>query len=469
MEDTIEKMNRSFLDFNDMAIASNIGEWEPGLAGELKLTMERFIDYARSMAPDSEVEDEESTPILSARVFEHEDAPSDSMLPSPSTVKQAAQSRSRSPMNEIAEIVVSSALGYQTTYELAKDTNAVNAQSSAFNNAQVMQFNSLDNTTWAPIQPLQRYRADVSSLSTEQQSLLPSVNHSLPPPPSYSFHETSFARRLIRTTLETAVRLMTDPNGSREDIFRFCKNTFTWTTAPRCLNKLKQILSRSTHESLEFWGAPQWHIGGAGLHYPRVGIDGRSPPPPNWECMGPVGPRPPLLPEKSVDGLDATAIMELTGVEGEWFDSNDVEQYLRTKGVFLDGQSAWAEINIAAEVPPEINLPMSSPTDSSKNSSGGPQSPPNIEPACSSDGTMLQTADHLWNEQAAAVPNFSHTEIGVLFNDPWAYSPKSLNAPEPFQITAYPNPISSKSSKLYVDVEKFVKSLFLSDFSLGSH
>lgn len=467
MELTIDKMNRTFLDFNDMAIASNIIEWEPGLARELKSTMEHFLECARTTAPDSEVEDEVRTPLLSARVFELEEAPSDSMLSSPSTAKQAAQSRSRSPGNDMAEIVVSPALGYDTTYELAEGTDVVNAQSSAFGNAQVMQLNSLDDSTWAPIQPLQQYRADVAGLPVDHQGLIQSMNNSLPPPPSYSFHETSFARRLIRTTLETAVRFMTDPNGSREDILRFCKNTFTWTTAPRCLNKLKQILSRSTDESLEFWGAPQWHIGGAGLHYPRVGIDVGSSPPPGWGCMGAMGPRRPLQLEKREDGLDSTAIMALTGIEGEWFDSNDVEQYLRTRGVFLDGQSTWAEINVAAEASLELNLPMGSPTDSSRNSSGGPQSPLNIETTSSSDGSMLQTADHLWNDQAATVLNFSDTQMGTLFNDPWAYSPKSVNAPGLFQMNAYPNPISSKSSKLYVDVEKFVKSWFFLDLSAG--
>lgn len=449
-------MNRTFFEFNDMATASNIEEWEPNLAGGLKMTMERFIDYSRSMAPDSEVEDVEVTPVLSARVYEQDDVPSDSVLSSPSTGQQFTPSGSRSPRNEMSEIVVASALGYETTFEMAERAELVNAESSSFGNAQNTHFNSLDDSTWAPIEPLPSYGAEIPSLTGEQQCLVPCMNVTLPPPPSYSFQETSFARRLIRSTLETAVRLMTDPNGSREDILRFCKDTFTWTTPPRCLNKLRQILSRSTHESLEFWGAPQWHIGGAGLHFPRVGIDAGSAPPPNWKSMGPTGPRRLRQAKKPVDELSASPTMDLSGIEGEWFDSNDVEQYLRTRGVYLDGQSTWAEISIAAEVPLETNLPVGSPTDSSINSTGGPQSPISLEPSPSSDGRILQTADHLWSNQTAGVPNFSDTELGILFDDSWTYSPKSLDASSIFQMNAYPKPISN-TSKLYVDVEKFVK------------
>lgn len=460
LELTIENMNETFLDFNDKAIASGIGEWEPHLAKDLKSTMGRFIDYAKNIATDSEVEDYPPTPLLSARTFEQEDIQPDHTLASLAAGSQSAYLQSPSSRTEPAKIVAAPALGYDAAYRRDIGASLGTAQISGFEATQAMQLDQLDHAAWDSIKPAHRYETQSSKSLMKAQSLMPSVNHSLPPPLSYSYQECSFARRLLRTTLESAVRLLSNPNARREDVLRVCRNTFTWSSSQRCLANFKEIIAKSAQENLEYWGAPQLHIGNAGLHYPRVGFDVKSSPPPGWAAKESMGPRPLAQAEMPVDsslGLDAIA--ELTGTAGEWLDSNDVDQYLQTKGIFLDGQITWAEVDIAAEPSIGVNLSIEgSPTSSSRNSSGGPQSPPNQDLAFGRE-PMLQMNDYYWTSRQANVPHMPEPNMDI----PYEYSslyPKAFNASSLFQATAHPHllqPVHT-SSKVYLDVEKFVRS-----------
>lgn len=451
-------MNRTFLDFNDKAIASGIGDWEPGLAGDLKYTTGRFVDFARSVAPDSEAEDVEHTPVLSARVYESENVGSDSRLSSPSTAKQAVQPRSLSPRTDRPEMVTASALGYGTTYRIDDGIDVVKTQSSGFDTIQGMEISSLDNEIWAPAEPFQFYRAGFPEPISNLQNIVSPMNKSLPPPVNYSFQETSFARRLLRTTLQNGIRLLTDPTASTEQVLRFFRFTFTWTTRPRCLAKLKELISSTAHESLEFWGAPQWHVGDSGLHYPRAGFDIGSSPPPDWTAKAPMGPRRPGPIETPIgSSLKPEAVFEITGLGGTWLDSNDVDQYLQTRGIFLDGQSNWAEVDLAVEPTLEPNLTIGSPTNSSGNSTRGPQSPDLALP----DGSVAQSTEYLWNSKDLGMPNFAPADMGMFFNEQYAFDLKALNTPSLTQTNNNSNAATrlNASKKLYLDVEKFVKSV----------
>lgn len=412
--------------------------------------MGRFLDYAKGMELDSEMEDEELNPAVSVRIAEHDDNRASVRPSSPSIAVQPAQSQSLSRKTEAAEISASSilSLGYQT-YEMSENT--VNPQSSAFDIGQGLETSDLVNATWASVEPIQLYPNGISHPSS-----VASLNESLPPPFSYSYQETSFARRLLRSTIETAVRLLTDPNAQGEDILRFCRFTFTWVTRARCLAKLKSILARTSHENLEVWGAPHWHLGGSGLHYPRNGFDMGSPPPPGWAAKQPMGPHAAMPVETPVDpSLRIDAIVKLFGIEGEWFDSNDVEEYLRSKGIFLDGQSNWVEVDLALDT----NLSTTgSLTASSKTSGGGPQSPQNPSPPTYANIAIQQADAAYWGNETAAMLDFSGMGAEFAFTESPSFDPKSLNAPGLFQTSAYStNPKSP--SKVYLDVEKFIRSL----------
>jgi hypothetical protein len=126
------------------------------------------------------------------------------------------------------------------------------------------------------------------------------------------------------------------------------------------LLRFKELLQRKAGESLENWNVPYFQIGGAGTHFPRRDKDGSPIYPPNMlsaekalvcEEMGPhqwVG-RGAETPRRDVG--DTQAMLENIGYGGEWFDSHDVEQYLKMKGIYLDGQSNLVEIDARLVVP----------------------------------------------------------------------------------------------------------------------
>ncbi len=126
------------------------------------------------------------------------------------------------------------------------------------------------------------------------------------------------------------------------------------------MHRFKELLHRKAGEALENWNIPFFHIGGAGTHYPRLDQDGKPIYPPNmlspekalvsqdmgphqWIGRGAETPR--------ADLRDIQAMLEAIGYGGEWFDSHDVEEYLKTKGIYLDGHSSFVEVDPSAILP----------------------------------------------------------------------------------------------------------------------
>jgi hypothetical protein len=55
-------------------------------------------------------------------------------------------------------------------------------------------------------------------------------------------------------------------------------------------------------------------------------------------------------------------MLEAIGYGGDWFDSHDVEEYLKTKGIHLDGTSSFIEIDPSAISLPPLTSTASTPT-----------------------------------------------------------------------------------------------------------
>lgn len=451
LENIIGKMNKTFLSFNDRAIASGIDSWEPQLAQDLKSTMESFLEYARWVERESDDgEEAETAPNRSADIV---DEPSTHpVLPHESVLVSTAPPMGQDLSAEGAR--VAAFLGYDAASPITEKPNVPGSQTGANQNVGA---GTPDISNWLDPEALRQYRVEVPNQDIGLDMLQPAFQKPPAPPLSYSYQETSFARRLLRTALEGAYRLLTNPNTRTEDIFYFCKHTFTWTNRKLCLQWLEKALKRTARESLEFWGAPQLHIGGAGLHYPRTGFDTGDSPPPGWEADSPMGPIRYMEPEISLDGSLQPAC------DGEWFDSNDVEQYLQTKGLFLDGHSSYVELTAEAAVdhPLEVNVPMlGSPTESSRDSNGYPPSPP-TQDAILLDGPVIEDNAAFWNDDMFAMPSFDEVDGGSLWDASVFPSSKELGhfeLLEPFTAPQRKGLDHAKSRK-YIDVEKFIISM----------
>lgn len=125
-----------------------------------------------------------------------------------------------------------------------------------------------------------------------------------------------------------------NPCSGPDDAKRLCTFAFCFTNAPNICNRFQENMKRIAQGNLEMWNVPLYHIGDAELHYPRVGIDA-SLGPPLWSRVY----RPTTIPLGIIDGL------EFPSYDGEWFDLNDVAEYVRSKDLTLDTSSVIAEMN----------------------------------------------------------------------------------------------------------------------------
>lgn len=140
--------------------------------------------------------------------------------------------------------------------------------------------------------------------------------------------------------------------------------------------RFQEILKRGAGESLENWNVPFFRVGGAGTHYPRLDDQGKPMYPPNMHSPAKAfGPAPSVVVETPRDEKAVAKMLEAVGFDGEWFDSHDVEQYLRELGIRLDGHSTFIDID------PALGLGQLSPMLASDSSSEFLESPIRTPPA----------------------------------------------------------------------------------------
>ncbi|KAK5171209.1 uncharacterized protein LTR77_004353 [Saxophila tyrrhenica] len=183
------------------------------------------------------------------------------------------------------------------------------------------------------------------------------------PPMTYSFQESTFARRLHRACTEAAYQLLLDPRRRPTEYQRIFRLSLLGRDRQKITAQLKAILSRGPHEDLDFWEAPTVHVGGAGTHYPRRDPYGNLMPKKKTFNVGRIGPQTLTTLERTARGnISMDMIVELVGFEGEWFDPYDVQGYLEEKGIYIDPTSSFAEAQIV-EWPKTLSDASSEPSE----------------------------------------------------------------------------------------------------------
>ncbi|KAF7591416.1 hypothetical protein BBP40_001577 [Aspergillus hancockii] len=181
---------------------------------------------------------------------------------------------------------------------------------------------------------------------------------------TFSFRETSFERRLHRACLENGYRLLVDPTTDPDSVKRVFGLPLTLSKRDAIVQRVKGLLEGGLDEAPEMWDTPFFLLGGAGTHYPRRDRRGR-----------PILPLNALPADKFVDALvHQTAepqpfhsnddLLAGLGLDGEWFDSYDVEGYLKEKGIFLDADTAFCKIPeraFSTDIPPSDTIAANVP------------------------------------------------------------------------------------------------------------
>src|SRR5204863_6022194 len=136
---------------------------------------------------------------------------------------------------------------------------------------------------WSFLTNYQQNNAEVSIPTFNFADLLPPIEKPLKAsvPYTYSFQETSFARRLHRLCLERAFRTLTSPHIDEKIIRRAFRFSFSFSNRGRMSARFQDLLRRKAGESLENWNVPFFHVGGAGTHFPRRDEHGNPIYPPN--------------------------------------------------------------------------------------------------------------------------------------------------------------------------------------------
>lgn len=370
LERTIDKMNKSFLEFHDNAIDSGLVISKPNLAQILKATTEVFVSLAKIASIDSDHEGE------AANIAELENANKEHSSTAPE-YEQFDQSQEAAGNNY--------QLGYELTFSGNDGSDRDMEELPQYVPTDTSTSGTLVETTdslkeWSFLSNYQQLNAEVSVPTFDFESLLPPIEKPLKAsvPYTYSFQETSFARRLHRLCLERAFRLLTNPQVDQEYIKRAFRFSFSFSNRRRMTARFQELLKRKAGESLENWNVPFFHVGGAGTHFPRRDEHGNPVYPPNIfspaRAFGPLA-----LPTAEMPRDEATIeqLLESIGFGGIWFDSHDVESYLRTLGINLDGHSSFVEIDPSTieHAPPLLLLPSSSSSTSTTTSSISSTSP----------------------------------------------------------------------------------------------
>ncbi|TLD38827.1 GPI inositol-deacylase [Venturia nashicola] len=357
LQTTIEEMNKTFLNFNDRAVASGVLQMSPDLGRELKAATEQFILLAKASHQSG---DEHSD-------SEMEEEPHDSSKTSPHDIEtehqisfsHAASSHSPEPPPSVVDI----GMGYSMTYGdsmSAQSPASMYVSSRDFNSATEMQtatttgryhdtsssFGLFQYSTpatsgvmlavAAPSDPqYQQYNVQVPSPT---QINVPSMAKTMPGDYTYSFQETTFARRLQRATLERGFHLLSNAEERPHAYSRVFRLSLMYHSRDNLIARFRAALSKDPGHAIETYQTPFIHLGGAGMHYNTGRVH-------NGYIVKPG----PLQRQITLESVDGTGMpqevmdFDLAEYEGQWFDSNDVEGYLESKGLHIDPQSTFVE------------------------------------------------------------------------------------------------------------------------------
>lgn len=357
LQETVDQMNKTFLDLHDNMIGSAILTSHHSLGQQLHAAAEDFSLLSRITAAESDDEDDKI-----ASLTKGDSGPNSEPTPEDESAimtEPRRKSRRQRPSKKEAEPATLPVRLDMSSSEPEPDLPLISTTANSHDNilAAISQTSFIDMSSLPGFDDLMQYNVqvpDIDPLASPYPDLTPNppLGRPLKAPNqpqgsyTYSFQETSFARRLHRMTLERGFRNLTNPSIDPNYIKRAFRFTFCFSNRKRIIARFQEMLKRRAGESLENWAVPFFNIGGAGTHFPRQDEEGNNIYPPNmFSAAKAFGPQLWAQPETPRTEATTQEMLEAIGFGGEWFDSHDVEEYLKTKGIFLDGHSSFVEVD----------------------------------------------------------------------------------------------------------------------------
>ncbi|TVY35941.1 hypothetical protein LOCC1_G007406 [Lachnellula occidentalis] len=333
---TNEEMSNIFISLYDFAVGKGLLQREPEFGQQLQSTTERFLALAKASSEDLLMEDNH---VLESEKHEEPESSRPKKKGRKSSPKTRQEKKAATPESK-SPVWGGFPLGKQSqtpVEEIQMDYQPQNYESrSRQQDLQVITRPTEDNASFPwDFMDLQQYNVNIPSAEDFSQVFLPESQ--LPLPDTHSYTENSFARRLQRGAAEAAWRLVNNPSPNPEvfeRVFGFC---LTYESKDSIIDRTKRQIRSSSKGSLQDWRAPFVNIGHAGTFYPiRDGGDELMPKLRTGYSMGPFTE---AVAQTQDEFLNDSMRCNIPGFEGEFFDANDVEGYLRGQGLDISSSA----------------------------------------------------------------------------------------------------------------------------------
>jgi hypothetical protein len=321
---TNEEMSNIFIRLYDFAVGNGLLDREPEFGRQLQSATERFLALAK------EAEDHEDSHGEEEKRNEDEGGSSQTKGRRESPNKrQVTPPPVSEPTNAWGGYIVSKEDSPVEAIEICYQQDQKNKSSK--DDFHIITRPTEENASFPfDFMDLQQYRVELPPIEDYSQDFL--TQYQLPLPSTHSYEEFSFARRIHRGAIENAFKLITsaDPFDARfKQVFGF---SLLYESQEAITARLKRLLTTSTKDTLQEWRAPFVHVGGSGTYYPMHDSDVNSDLMPKFRTGYSFGPFDSRV-AQAWKVLDDDMNCNLPGFEGEFFDPNDVEGYLRGRGL----------------------------------------------------------------------------------------------------------------------------------------
>jgi hypothetical protein len=350
-----EQMSSIFLGLHDFAVGRGLVDRDPEFGNQLKSTTERVLALAKSIGSDETGRDDagssgegskqgHSGPDHGAdqpqRVLDQE--PQSAQLGAPSasgnsvwgyqiandgSEPQPSQPEWRADTFEpFAAPVAPARPGHQIITQATSDN-------ASFGHQLLNDWHFND---------FQQYRAEVPEVADYNKAWnFPEI---LPLPNTLSHQEVTFGRYLQRATLERGCMLINaeqPPPVRLLQVFGFCMR---FETKEAIRERMNASVRKTANDPLFNWRHPFTHLGGAGTYYP---LDEKmSPRMPQFDGGMSTGPWTPEVYEAREKAMLDAFRISLPGFDGQIFDANDVEGYLRGRGINIPPHTEFVTVNL---------------------------------------------------------------------------------------------------------------------------
>lgn len=347
-----EEMSNIFVNLHDFALQRGILDREREFSNHLKASTERFLALAKSIAADDSAREDDAA---------SGDGRKQTNSPDPEPIRrsrQAIQQPTSQPGNSTS---VDPHPAEMWGYQMMKEDDHSQSNQIDMDLPDLESFMSMPvrqgqhqiisratpyNASFSfdtDIDYLQQFRAEVPDIFETYQNNV--IQDALPMPKTLAQHERTFGRHLHRAALEKGLMLIRDRDTSPARLQRAFGFCLRFETREQIETRLKNSVETNTKDSLFHWKAPFVHLGGAGTYYPLdEGVAGSLMPKfRTGMSMGPFSPS--VMDTKDTAMLDDFRMKE-PGFEGPWFDSNDVENYLRGRGIDVQPNVEFLTVNL---------------------------------------------------------------------------------------------------------------------------